>query len=163
MAPIRSRALSLTTDTIRNLIVKMTDDRPDIKKMRLFDRLLGQSRERGAHIVRAARHNQTEYVQGCIADGDDVNAKDEGGITALMEASANGNLELVHALVERGAKVNAKGNAGGTALIVASVRGHGQIVSYLLDNGANVRTREKDGFTALHSAATLPDGPIADA
>ena len=85
--------------------------------------------------------------------GADVNAKDDKGSTALIEASYRGDRETVSALVEIGADMNAKDNYGNTALIIASHEGYTDTVSILLKNGADVNEITKDGSTALMRAS----------
>jgi ankyrin repeat protein len=48
-----------------------------------------------------------------------VNAKNFGGMTALMIAARKGNAESVKALIAAGAYVNAKNGKGETALTLA--------------------------------------------
>ena len=85
--------------------------------------------------------------------GADVNAKDDKGSTALIEASYGGDRETVSTLVEIGADMNAKDNYGNTALILASDEGYTDTVSILLKNGADVNEITKDGSTALMRAS----------
>lgn len=59
--------------------------------------------------------------------GMDVNAKNTGGGTALMFASAGGHTEVVKLLLSKGADVNAKDNTGWTALMMASAGDHAEV------------------------------------
>jgi uncharacterized protein len=93
-----------------------------------------------------------EIVQALLARGADVNAKDKGGGTVLMAASATGHLDIVQALLDKGADVNAKGNLG-TALIGASAAGHLDVMQTLLDKGADVNAKGALGTTALMGAS----------
>jgi ankyrin repeat protein len=94
-------------------------------------------------------------VKECIAAGVIVEAKTEGGWTALLLASFEGHLEIVQYLLQNGnANVDVKANDGWTALHFASNARHLEIVRYLLQNGnANVDAQENDGRTALHYAS----------
>ena len=69
-------------------------------------------------LEQAASSNNIEVVRLLLAKGADVNAVDEGGNTALMDAAGNGdrNAALVKLLLEHGAAVNVK--SGDTAEIV---------------------------------------------
>ena len=60
-------------------------------------------------------------IQDFIKLGADVNAKDKGGMTALMLAAVrvtafNGNPEVIHTLLKAGADIFAKDNNGQTVL-----------------------------------------------
>ncbi|MGO9568404.1 MAG: ankyrin repeat domain-containing protein [Desulfomonilaceae bacterium] len=68
--------------------------------------------------------------------GADVNAKDNHGWTALMEAAKTGHLDVVKLLLDEGADVNAKDNYGWTALKIAEEDGHKEIVELLKAHGA---------------------------
>ena len=46
-------------------------------------------------------------VKAMLANGADVNAVTEGGITSLMYAAEQGNTEIAQILIARGAQVNA--------------------------------------------------------
>ena len=83
-----------------------------------------------------------------VENGADINAKDDGGWTALMLASYNGEFEVVKYLVESGANINAKDNDGRTALMLASLNGKFEVVEYLIEKGANVNAENNDGLTA---------------
>lgn len=54
-----------------------------------------------------------------VANGADVNAKDNDGITTLMLESMNDHSKMVKILLANGADVNAKDNSGNTALSLA--------------------------------------------
>ena len=54
-----------------------------------------------------------EAVKKTLADGADVNAKDDNGSTPLHPAAANDHKELAELLIEKGANVNAKDGIGG--------------------------------------------------
>jgi len=89
-----------------------------------------------------------------IAEGADVNAKNNYGWTALSHAARIGNAELVKLLLDHGADINARDQSGWTPLMRAAMKGRTEVVKVLLDRGAKINLQEKDGWTALHWAAS---------
>ena len=62
-----------------------------------------------------------EVVRLLLEAGDDVNAANTAGCTAMMGASHYGDVEVVRWLLEAGADVNAAATDGHTALMPASM------------------------------------------
>ena len=110
-------------------------------------------RNKNEGLVNAVKDNNINAAKKAIAAGADVNAKDEGGWTALMFASQNGHAEIVCTLIKAGADVNAKRKDGATALMRAALEGHTETVSTLIEAGADFNAKRKDGETALMRAA----------
>ena len=81
--------------------------------------------------------------------GADVNAKNNGGYTALHWAQT---LEVAKTLFEHGADIEAVSNDGYTPLIWTSSCGRVDIVKYLLSLGANKEAKNNDGKTAYDVA-----------
>ena len=75
-----------------------------------------------------------------LKNGIDVNAKNETGQTALMEAahSIDGGADIVRMLLQNGAKINEKADFGSTALRYACRNLNLETVEILLENGAEV-------------------------
>jgi ankyrin repeat protein len=95
-----------------------------------------------------------EVVQTLLDKGAKVNAADNNGRTALMEACKGGNREVVQVLLDKRAEVNAKANNGTSALIEACRKeGNREVVEALLEKGADVNARDNNGFTALMEAS----------
>ena len=88
-----------------------------------------------------------------LEEGVDVNAKDEGGITALMWAICKGNIEIIKMLLKKGADVNAKDKYGVSALALSLMSPsrwrQKEIVSILLEKGADVNAVDNFGLTAV--------------
>ena len=82
-----------------------------------------------------------------LAKGMDVNAREDGGGTALGMASVAGQVEAMRYLIEQGADVNAASNDGGVALHGAAFFGEVEAVELLLASGADPNVRNNDGFT----------------
>jgi ankyrin repeat protein len=104
-------------------------------------------------LLHAATMGDAAKVKQAIAQGADVNAKDERGWCPLILASRIGDVDTVKVLIDKGAKVNAKDNAGMTPLIHASASGHSvAVVKLLIERGADVSIKDKNGDTALEWA-----------
>jgi ankyrin repeat protein len=73
------------------------------------------------HSAAAGRHN--DICELLVANGADVNAKQQSGFTPLHEAAMNGNLALAKLLLEKGARINEKSETGKTALDFAMMEG----------------------------------------
>ena len=102
-------------------------------------------------------------VKRLISSGEDINALDDYGYTALMYASRDGYTDIVKLLIEAGADVNAPAISmffvintvfgqkfgetleGFTALMAASEYGHTDIVKLLIEAGADVNAMTEKG------------------
>ena len=100
----------------------------------------------------AAYKGDSEESSQLIAEGAEIDAKNEYGNTALMIAAIEGHLEIVKGLIAGGADVNTRNRADSTALMLAAKRGHLEIVKALLAGGADVNARTTGGVTALFAA-----------
>jgi ankyrin repeat protein len=120
---------------------------------------------RNRALVAACAFGDVQAVEAVLAQGADVNFRDENGITPLMHAArgdrpnmkepaATDRPEVVRLLLKSGADVNAATDSGFVALFWAARYGHTNVVKVLLDHGANARARDKDGLTALAWATT---------
>ncbi|XP_054279213.1 ankyrin repeat domain-containing protein 50 [Macrosteles quadrilineatus] len=108
-----------------------------------------------------------EQLQEMVAQGKDLNAVDDEGLSALMWAAYHGQIHTVSALlrVDDGRlEVDWAGMWGETALMLAAGQGHLEIVRLLVSAGADVNhqdhcfTVSQSGETAL-MCATQGDHP----
>ena len=76
-----------------------------------------------------------------VQNVDNVNYRDEIGMSLLMWSSVRGYLDVCKILLDKGAKVNLRGLGGGTALLTASEAGHTEVVKLLIDRGAKLNLR----------------------
>jgi ankyrin repeat protein len=83
----------------------------------------------------AAGEGRIAVVRYLLNEGADVNAREEFGNTALIEAAFYGHANVVKELAFRGADINAIGDDG-TALDVAIARKHTAIADLLKHQGA---------------------------
>ena len=107
---------------------------------------------RDEHLRMAAFKGDTEKTSQLLAEGVEIDGKNEYGNTALMIAAQKGHLEIVKSLIAGGADVNQRNRVGITALMFAAKRGHLEIVKALLAAGADVNVRTEGGVTALFAA-----------
>ena len=95
-------------------------------------------------------------IDAQLASGADINARDEHGQTALMNAARDGQTAVVRLLVERGADLDHHAKFGLTAVMLAVIRGHEDVVRVLVEAGADL-TRVGTGAPGFHgkTAAVL--------
>ncbi len=93
-------------------------------------------------------------VRALVRQGDDVNAAQGDGMTALHWAATHGDAELAEVLLYAGANVRATSRLGRyTPLHVASETGAAAVVRLLLARGADATAATSTGATALMLAA----------
>ncbi len=107
----------------------------------------------------AAIAGDLEAVEGLLAAGVEVDARDKYGQTALMLAARHGHSSVVTALLANGAGKDITAKYGLSALMLAVVNHHVEIAKRLVDAGADVSLRGSgDGGFAGKTAAELADG-----
>ena len=101
----------------------------------------------------AIRTGNTAQVEAALAQGADVNEKDDNGRTVLHSAAFLGRARLVEFLIKHGADVNIRTPEGLTPLHLATKRGDATVVALLIENGADVNALDDDpGHTPLDMA-----------
>ena len=107
-----------------------------------------------APVAEAAMKRDTEAVRALLKNGEDVNAAQGDGMTALHWAARNGDLELTQMLLYAGANVKATTRLGGyTPLLMAADQGHANVIAALVAGGADVKAANALGTTPLMLAA----------
>lgn len=105
-----------------------------------------------AQLREAAWQNDVARAAELIADGADVNAKDDTEQSAYLIATSEGYLDLLRLTLAHGADVDAKDSWNGTGLIRAAERGHGHVVGELLQAGIDRDHVNRIGYQAIHEA-----------
>lgn len=113
-------------------------------------------------VLRAAR-NGDAALKAVLERGGNINATDDDGETALMEAADSRRADAVRVLIANGANVNLADEDGETALMIAADEGNLEAVRLLLEAGADVHARDEDGETALDKAIDEQHRDVADA
>ena len=118
-------------------------------------------------IVWAAFDCIPDDVLFCLSRGDDVNAADDLGRTALHAAAQEGRIDIAAILIEHGATVEARNKAGDTPLDYAVFHGHSDIADLLRKHGAvdrkgesalqHDRDTETIGWASMQSVHKLID------
>jgi len=98
---------------------------------------------------RAARSGDAAAILQSLGAGDDPDARDRYGQTALMLASHAGHLEVVRLLVAHGARMDITGKYGLSALMLAVVGGHEEVARALALAGAD-RSLRGTGAPGFH-------------
>jgi len=108
-----------------------------------------------APVADAAMRGDVAGVESLLRAGEDVNAAQGDGMTALHWAAELGHAGLAETLIAAGAYLDAVTRLGDfTALHVAARAGEGAVVRALADAGADVSARTSTGgVTPLHYAA----------
>ena len=108
-----------------------------------------------------------DSLRRLLAEGAEVNSRDNEGNTLLMLAAHAGNLAMVHALIKSGADVNACDERGWTPLMKAAYnadldRGFADVVQALIDAGANVEMPIGYGIRPLMLAAGYGETAVVE-
>ena len=111
-------------------------------------------------LLAAAYENDVDAARDLIAEGADVNAKDDSEQSAYLIATSEvgDDPRLLEQTLAAGADVDAKDSYNGTGLIRAAERGYPKIVRRLLDTDIALDHVNRLGWTALLEAIILGDG-----
>jgi ankyrin repeat protein len=116
-----------------------------------------------APVADAARQGDLETVRELLRAGEDVNAAQGDGMSALHWAAEHGDAAMVEALVFAGAELQSVTRIGAyTPLHIASRNGKVEAAQALLSAGADVHAvTDPSGSTPLHLAAVAgSDGVV---
>ena len=106
-------------------------------------------------LIDASESGNIEDVKEHLADGANVNAKDDQfGGTPLHGAAGYGQTKIAELLLAKGAEVDSKDDKYGvTPLHYAAFRGHRETAKLLISRGADVNAKNEEGGTPAHLAA----------
>jgi ankyrin repeat protein len=103
-----------------------------------------------ASFFKAVAASDEMAVNGFLAAGMDVNAKDQNDDTALTATADRGDLPMVNLLLKRGADVNAKGRNSWTAFLLALQGDRNDVSDALLTQPKlDLEAETPAGMTAL--------------
>jgi len=108
-------------------------------------------------LMQAAMLGQLDVVDQLIAEGANVNAKNENGWTILQNTVGvwQPNPAVVQHLIDAGAKLDPVTSTGTTPLMRAAINKDTAIFRILLAAGANPCLREEDGETIVDNAGNV--------
>ena len=94
--------------------------------------------------------NSGDLMRVCelLDSGAEVDALDEHGQTALMNAAYRGDVELAQLLIARGAALNVTAKYRLTALMLAVINDHAELVRVLVQAGADQEIKGSKGHFA---------------
>ena len=104
-------------------------------------------------LQKSASEGDLAEVNELIADGKDVNAKDDDGWTPIYYALQNDHPAVVDALIIAGADLNTRDMYGQTPLSLAVVYSNVRAVELLIVAGADIDATDSLGRTPLHNSA----------
>ena len=119
-------------------------------------------------LIQACYDGNIEAVKQHLADGADVNAKDEFHVTPLYAAlehrgmAGKGHKEIIDLLIANGADVNATSKYEETLLQSAAGGDYKGKAELLIAAGADVNAKSKYEETPLHHAAVHGHKEIAE-
>src|SRR4029079_18590478 len=106
-------------------------------------------------VAEAAMNGDKDAVRTLLKQGNDVNAAQGDGMTALHWAARQGDAELAQMLLYAGANVKASTRIGGyTRIALAAQNGSAPVVDLLLKAGADAKAPTSNGTTPLMLAAS---------
>lgn len=101
----------------------------------------------------AARRGDLNTLRWHLANGVDVDTRDENGRTALLIATYSNEIAVAKLLIDASADVNAKDAIDDSPYLYAGAEGRLEILLLTLDAGADLSSVNRYGGTALIPAA----------
>lgn len=125
-------------------------------------REIGKSRlnfQTGAIFLSACQTSDYDETERILSSDDKkiINYANSDGLTALHQASIDGNIKMIKYLLEKGADINVTDNEGWNCLHASASCGYVEIARYLVDQGINIAEVTCDG--ELASDVCAEDSP----
>lgn len=106
-----------------------------------------------SRLLRAASGGSTVAAEAAIADGADIEARDERQRTPLLLAVTDDHVGVARLLVDRGADVNAIDDQRDTPFLVTGVTGSVEMLDALLPGGPDTTLTNRYGGVAVIPAS----------
>ena len=110
----------------------------------------------------ATAEGNIEAVIQHLANGVDVNVKNDFGFTPLLKAAQFGRREVAELLIAKGADVSVKDKFGRTPLHCAADEDQTEVAELLIAAGADVNGRDNGDRTPLDFAVMKKQNEISD-
>ena len=139
----------------QEIVLEPLQDLPLRRELLALGGVIAVSRDYSTPLTRAVDNDDIEEVRRLIANGANVNGRDEDydKITPIFAAVENGNVEMVRLLIEAGAKVNIRDAEKRTPLMQLDGDATAELVKLLVDAGAKLNLHDNENNTALLLAA----------
>jgi ankyrin repeat protein len=118
-------------------------------------RRAGNSARLDAELLQAARKGDIPSLHRLLRQGARIEARDEGGSTAVAIAADFGHRDAVKLLLEHGADPVAGGISGEGALIEAARLGYVTKIALILERGVDLKAMNEALFTMADSAVPV--------
>ena len=137
--------LSIPINKVEEYAEKFIADEPEnteIDHLKIFSKAINQVvletlQKIGGHpLPGAAMAGDIDSIKELIRQGHDVNARGDGGWTALLSSSAQGYPEIMKVLLDAGANPDISNVLGITPLMYGSRYGNVEVCKMLIDYGA---------------------------
>ena len=139
-------AVEISVETLKEAVKKS-----DISLIKTA--LQNPSTDRNALLFFAVKIGNKAVVKILLANGAQIEARDNNGDTPLLCAANYGHKDVVEILLKNKARIEATDRVRGTPLHNAAMCGSKAVVEILLANGAQIEAADKEGGTPLHNAA----------
>lgn len=111
------------------------------------------ARSKSPPIFATIHDGDAAVLRAAVAQGEDLEVRDEDDLTPLMRASRLGRAALIPVLLDGKASIDGSGPSSFTALLFAVAQQHDDVARLLIAAGANVNAESHDGTAALALAA----------
>jgi ankyrin repeat protein len=100
-------------------------------------------------MLEAVRNNSLDEVKILAADGVNINASDDSGLSCLMIAVSKNHIDIINYLVSKGVELTAKDKLGWNAMLYAVTNDQPDSAAFLIEKGVSVESPDNEGTTAL--------------